>query len=952
MPEPKKIRKLSICLLIIFFVFSPFDLFSLSSLNFGSQTLADGEPYVDITEDTTWNKDTPNLVFDKPVIIENGATLTIEKGVTIKFEKSSDPYNSSGIYVYDGNLVADGSSDQHVKFTSDHDDSDFIIDFYDYGDGMSSLRYVEISRGGNPGHSECGTFLRPSNPFFSTAFADENSCPQVGTAPALEVDAGKVHIENSFFHDNYFVDMQVLDGLKYDESGNATDRFRPQAEVINSNFSDANAIYADMGCQDLNTGEAEEKCAERVYLKDDWYGDSAGPTEDGSTPSHGGNIRGYYKLDSFRTNDLVVDPVIVIPGIMGTAGEYPGNTGQQVLDPILHIYDNLLESFKSNGYEDGKNLFTFPYNWRESNKASAFYLQNKIEEVISKTKISKVDLVAHSMGGLVARAYIEETGDGVKYQNTVDKLILLGTPNKGAPKAYLYWEAGEGFFSIPETITKHHFTQEAKHAGYEGDNALYSYIQKEVPAVGELLPDYDYLKDATNGNMKEYYTGYPRNTFLEDLNKDENLAKLKKVYLIDIEGNVSNSNSTISYIKVIDACSSDGRWKEGMPENFSGKENCSGLEKRSGDGTVPLYSAQTIALDKEIKVDSAHSDLPTKAQCDIIKELTRRESCNFVDNFSVPNIFLVNVFSPVDIQVIAPDGKHWIGKNIQNLDPNNQISGAFYTGSDALNEFATIPNPEDGQYQIVTEGTGSGAYTVEVVKISKDENNPEQANEAAAEIRGTASLGKIEAAAAIISGDGVAIGNQDTAPPEINIASPESKVYKNNLTLDIKYAVSDDQSAPNEIQAETEYDGQNYDQNKIDLALEHLGEHTFSVVAQDAAGNRNSKAATFEITTDIDAILADVLHYSKLGLITNRGTEISLEARLQSIKAEMKLLDALQSRKMAKWLKGPLEKGFRKSLDRRIDELETQLQKNKNFSKTIDGKARQLLAEDLESLKV
>jgi pimeloyl-ACP methyl ester carboxylesterase len=43
----------------------------------------------------------------------------------------------------------------------------------------------------------------------------------------------------------------------------------------------------------------------------------------------------------------------------------------------------------------------------------------------------RLDLVGHSMGGLVARAYVE----GNAYAGDVDHLILVGTPNNGSPWA-------------------------------------------------------------------------------------------------------------------------------------------------------------------------------------------------------------------------------------------------------------------------------------------------------------------------------------------------------------------------------------------------------------------------------------------------------------------------------------------------------------------------------------
>jgi hypothetical protein len=47
----------------------------------------------------------------------------------------------------------------------------------------------------------------------------------------------------------------------------------------------------------------------------------------------------------------------------------------------------------------------------------------------------KVDIVAHSMGGLLSRLYIQEAFNSVPYNNDVHKLITLNTPHSGSPFA-------------------------------------------------------------------------------------------------------------------------------------------------------------------------------------------------------------------------------------------------------------------------------------------------------------------------------------------------------------------------------------------------------------------------------------------------------------------------------------------------------------------------------------
>jgi len=361
------------------------------------------------------------------------------------------------------------------------------------------------------------------------------------------------------------------------------------------------------------------------------------------------------------------------------------------------------------------------------------------------------------MGGLVARAYLEGLG-GIVSEDTVDKLITLGTPNKGAPKSYLYWEAGEGFFGLQESAMKHHFTQEAEHAGYPD---LQKYIQEKILSIKELLPDYSYLKESSEVE-REYPKSYPRNLFLEELNSEPNLAKLKKVTYINIVGKVASETSTINRIKVT-ASTKEGKWADGMPETFYDKNTKQGLFYGQGDETVPLESAKGVAADKVIEVSATHQEIPRVAQCEIFKELSAGNACTFVDNWQMANILLFNVFSPIDIQIISPNGER-VGKNFETGEILNEIEGAFYTGADTANEFVTIPNPEDGEYRILTKGTGNGKFEVEVVKLSPDPTKENETLESVATISGTAETNKTQQLAVQLTDELVTDKNKPANP--------------------------------------------------------------------------------------------------------------------------------------------------------------------------------------------
>ncbi len=390
------------------------------------------------------------------------------------------------------------------------------------------------------------------------------------------------------------------------------------------------------------------------------------------------------------------NPVIIIPGIMGSARK----NDALVIDPILHTYDDLIATLIANGYVEGTDLFIFPYEWRDSNVFTANLLDDKIDEIKSMCVCDKVDIVAHSMGGLVARAYIQS----VDYDNDVDQLIFLGTPHRGSPKAYLQWEAGESDVDVRDQVINLFFSAEALRNGYL---TVFSYIRnKPILSVQELLPIFDYIKDSDTEVLRSYPANYPRNFFLENL--DNNISNLLSsgVEIVNFVGD-SEENKTIEAIRVIQT-SQHPRWEHGEPEGFSNSSGDNGLERGVGDNTVTTIGSSPDGFISE-EIVASHNRIPTVAANRIVKILTGEDSISNIDNgLNVSaKILLMQLLSPIDALVTAPDGKK-IGKDFSNNTEYDEIPFAFYSGFETNDEYITILNPLDGEYKVEIQGTGDG----------------------------------------------------------------------------------------------------------------------------------------------------------------------------------------------------------------------------------------------------
>jgi len=206
-------------------------------------------------------------------------------------------------------------------------------------------------------------------------------------------------------------------------------------------------------------------------------------------------------------------PVIVIPGILGTelinakTGQtiwpsafrtshealpispnleanrddlVPGKILETVrlarIVPEVYVYRDLLEALRRYaGYREGNwenpgvdgdrdTFYVFPYDWRLDNVANARELVQRVrrlKERLQRPEL-KFNVVAHSMGGLIAR-YAAMYGDAdlppddVAIRPTwsgaahISKIVMIGTPNEGSTDAFATLVEG---YSVTEGLRR------------------------------------------------------------------------------------------------------------------------------------------------------------------------------------------------------------------------------------------------------------------------------------------------------------------------------------------------------------------------------------------------------------------------------------------------------------------------------------------------------------------
>ena len=827
----------------------------------GSPALA----YQEINTDTVWKLTDSPIIINDGVIIRSGAKLTIEPGVVVKFGLEAGNYSS--MIVNQGFLEAVGAKDKPIIFTSIRDDS---IGGDSNNDGTATSP--------NPGdwyQLSCGA---------GSQTRLENVAIHYGGYNYSNV----LEIFHAVLSANNIVVTQNSGGI-----GNNEGQVDIASSSIYNNlifYSPTNFFYA--GIQ--NAGRPAY--IKTVMASSNWWGNELGPCPwrqlvPTGTPAWGVDFQAVCGNRPIIDNSVAYEPwlkeeprnkpnpVILIPGIMGSWKV----SGKWELDPILHTYDNLWEALKAAGYEEGKTLFALPYQWRFSSGYTAMLLKDKIQEIKNICHCDKVDLIGHSMGGLVARAYIED----VSYANDVDRMIFLATPHRGATKAYLMWEGGEMGLGEKDLLMQRLFQVEAEFNGY---GYVSKYIQElPVESVKELLPTYDYLRDKDSGTLRSYPNNYPRNSFLELLNNSAMLNKLQAAKVYNFVAD-AGENSTIDNLRVVQKDDAFGEWAYGYPENYSGMCGDHGLEYGAGDTTVPKRSNNNfISLDDAV-INTNHGDIVTDAQKKIIEILTGYKPTQEIKNNFIRNLLLVRIFSPADFAIIAPNGQR-LGKDFIKNQNVNEIPESYYSGFSEGPEFAVIPNPADGQYRVELEGTGKGNYRLSLSALDDDEQSLDK------EFRGQIDLGQDHTFEInYSSGSDVQLGEllpQDAQPPVIVINSPVvSSTYWRRYSLPINYSVVDDFAGVSTTVLEL--DGKIITTTTVDLGGYAVGSHLLKITAMDGAGNIATQQINFEIITDLETTIKDLETLLKPKNVL-RSAGLLLMGDLNILQARLKIIDGLMA---------------------------------------------------------
>jgi pimeloyl-ACP methyl ester carboxylesterase len=318
---------------------------------------------------------------------------------------------------------------------------------------------------------------------------------------------------------------------------------------------------------------------------------------------------------------------------LGPSGTEPASSAWSIAPGTIldyfpvDYYGGMEDALVRDGYVKGTTLFTFPYDWRVDNAQHFTELDSLVMTALRESGAPKVVLLAHSMGGLIARGYLLSC-PACKYNSKVDSVVTMGTPYWGSPKPFyaltMGYSFGNGGFPLQQM----------------------KFLAQNFPAAYELLPRVPFVFNfgspaqvPLSDTFALQYSGVTPNSDGEYVNSHDTAWTLNRDLLTTANSLYSNFGTPQSpasypagvkfYAIIGDGVSTvSGYWASPATQKEIADHQYVVLDGNpvvlipqysDGGGTVPLWSLAIGSATKYYVADtgngaSAHGALPNNPQ--------------------------------------------------------------------------------------------------------------------------------------------------------------------------------------------------------------------------------------------------------------------------------------------------------------------------------------------------
>jgi hypothetical protein len=615
------------------------------------------------------------------------------------------------------------------------------------------------------------------------------------------------------------------------------------SSVYSYNYNAEYECYNDCrdNCSDYLCGLAcEEQCRiqnnnffvpddKKVVLENNWYGNKLGPTGEFNSIENelfevvvGEEVSGDLTLEKFdwRGSPDFASNVLFLPGVKASK-LYDGNN--KVWPPTLfgNDYENLLLNENGNSINDiytsgalkevvGINIYksfigdldkmkddrtikdytSFAYDWRKSvddivqngTEYENGVIKNPINEVLqlaSSSTSGKVTIVAHSNGGLLAKAIMQELEKQGK-ENLIDNIVMVSSPQIGAPKAILTMLYGyDEQLVLPWFITNSQAREVAENMpsiyGLLPDNEYFNRTQQPIisfnsssilkESYGDKINNYDEFKDfllakkdkrqkpnkndTSKANVLNEYL-FDKNTQLQE--KLNNWIPPENVNLIQIGGWGLDTIHQIDYrditkqeceVKVDTYGIKRTNCKEVTTESYIPIYTIDGDKVVTTPSSLMMENVDNVErywLDLFdvgiwIKKNREHKDiLETKQLRDLISNIIKKHNtqnelpkyitkyrpndADTIENSKKDSTRIrMSLYSPLDIHLYDNQGNH-TGPIINKKGQKEieiNIPNTYY---DTIGEHKYVGWGIDSDVKVKLQGYDKGSYTIELTQIT------------------------------------------------------------------------------------------------------------------------------------------------------------------------------------------------------------------------------------------
>jgi len=352
-------------------------------------------------------------------------------------------------------------------------------------------------------------------------------------------------------------------------------------------------------------------------------------------------------------------------------------------------YETLLARLRPLGYREARpataasNLLPVPYDWRLSCRYNAKRLGTIIEPALQRWRDqggayadAQIVFVCHSMGGLIARWYIEKC----RGAEVTRKLITLGTPYRGAARALgqLVNGAHPGLGPLRIDLTR---------------------FARSMPSLHQLLPEYACIQQS--GDLAKT-TGVALPELDSAMVAD---AMRFHADLRDAEaGRPQSLTATHTIVGTTQPTATTARLADGRIELLDTYQD----QDLAGDATVPIVAAcrADVPMDSNTlrRVPDKHGNLHRNAA-----------ALDEVEGILTARSIIIKAAKPVALRVHAPEfglAGQPIMIHVAPAEPTRHAIQLTVTSETGTLVEARRIRPSGGPVRI--DGLVGGAYTIDV----------------------------------------------------------------------------------------------------------------------------------------------------------------------------------------------------------------------------------------------